>query len=44
MYSMSVARAIIGHVRGREFAYRFTSPARLIGDFLADVADVRSKL
>jgi hypothetical protein len=32
------------HVLRREFAYRFTSPERLIADFLADVADVRSKL
>jgi hypothetical protein len=32
------------HVLGREFAYRFTSPERLISDFLADAADVRSKL
>jgi len=31
------------HVLGRELAYRFTSPERLIADFLADVAKVRKK-
>ncbi|MSP49693.1 MAG: hypothetical protein EXQ95_10255 [Alphaproteobacteria bacterium] len=31
------------HLRGRESAYRFTSPDRLIADFLADVENARSK-
>ncbi|HEY7245345.1 MAG TPA: DUF6516 family protein [Xanthobacteraceae bacterium] len=31
------------HVLGRELPYRFTSPERLIGDFLADVDQARRK-
>jgi Family of unknown function (DUF6516) len=31
------------HVLGREFAYRFTSPDRLVADFLTDVEEVRRK-
>jgi hypothetical protein len=31
------------HVLGRELAYRFTSPDKLIADFLADVEEARRK-
>jgi hypothetical protein len=31
------------HLHGRERPYRFTSPERLIADFLADVEEARSK-
>lgn len=31
------------HVLGRELSYRFTSPDRLIADFLADVEEARRK-
>jgi len=31
------------HVLGRELAYRFTSPDRLIADFLANVEEARRK-
>lgn len=31
------------HLRGRESTYRFTSPDKLIADFLADVEDARSE-
>ncbi len=31
------------HVRGRESAYRFVSPDKLIADFLADVSKIRGE-
>jgi hypothetical protein len=31
------------HALGRELPYRFTSPERLIADFLADVEEVRGQ-
>jgi hypothetical protein len=31
------------HILGRELPYRFTSPERLIADFLADVDEARRK-
>jgi uncharacterized protein DUF6516 len=31
------------HVMGHELAYQFTSPDRLIADFLADVEEARTK-
>lgn len=31
------------HVEGRELPYRFTSPERLMADFVADIEDVRKR-
>jgi hypothetical protein len=31
------------HVQGRELVYRFTSPERLVADFLRDVDDARRR-